>query len=187
MSNKAICFNTSVICFLIAGLTCLAVGIISLVRGYKKESGNTNREKIKKGWIMSVLGTLLLVLFIPIFIKVLAQEMAGEEGFLDAVPLLLLFFYTPSIFVVAIVYLTFFLVIGISSLKEGYAQRKEGKTDMEDIVLGYVMIALGVIVLVSQILFVLGVLSDFSESLKHYSDRFNSSSVENCLLLFSRK
>ena len=179
MSAKVICFNISIICFLIAGLTCLTVGIISLIRGYRN-----NHQKIKKGWTMSVLGTILLVLFIPAFVKTMAQETAGENGFLDSIPLLLLFFYTPAVFVVAIVCLTFFLAIGISSLKEGYAHKKDEKVDIESIVLGYVMITLGIIVLVSQVLFVIGVLTDFAEGLKHYNDRFNSSSVENRLLLF---
>ena len=182
MDSKAFCFNTTLFCFLIAGIACAVLGAISIVRGYKKNSeGVYNKEKVKRGWTLAVIGTILLAIFIPVLVIVLEQEAEYGSDFLAA-SILILFFFSPLIFIIAIGSLVFFLVIGINSLKEGFNKKTTGKVDVESIIIGFIMLVIGTVVLASQMMFIVTAIREFAESFHRSYNKSSTSSNAAALL-----
>ena len=178
-------FNATIISLLISGLACLIVGLISLINGYKKR----NKNKTGRGWKLAVLGTIIVSVFLPTLIKVLIEEANGGD-FLSVSWFFLLFFL-PLVFGAIAVCMVFFLAIGTASLKEGYTKNKDGKFDIENIILGYVMLALGVIVIFSLIMFIRASFESVAESIRRSTSRNNppvsSENIAICLYYILHK
>ena len=68
-----------------------------------------------------------------------------------------------------------FIGVGVGSLQDGYARKKEGIYEVGDIVLGFILLFFGTIVLVTAIIFAISAMNDFYESLRK---GFNRNSTE---------
>ena len=177
--------NIALIGMVVAGLVCLVLGILSIVRSQNRdEKGHKNKEKFFRGIKITVIGVILTVIFGPLLIKALYQEITNGESFVKDMPMLLIFFFFPLVIIIAFVFMVFFAVMGATSLQEGYKHRKEGVYDKESIILGYVMLAIGTIVIVSLVMFVLATIGEFNASLKRSFSKTSSypSSRENVFL-----
>ena len=163
-------FNATLIALLISNLACFVVGLISLIRGYTKK----RKEKISRGWRITILGLVMTVIFALILFFTLKQEMEYGEEFLSYSIILILFFL-PFALIGIVVCLIFFLGMGITSLKAGYTRNEEGKLDTENIVLGYLMLVLGVIVIFSIVMYVGATMTYIGESIHNSIERRNSS------------
>ena len=136
---------TALISIIIAGFACLAVGLIFLIRGYINKN---KRDKVGRGWLLSIFGSIMIVFFI-MFLQWALKE--GES--IIYASLLLLFFFFPLAVIFVVVISILFLVVGINSLKEGFKRDNENKRDVFSIVLGFLMLALLLLVLTSLVIF----------------------------------
>jgi len=167
-------FNLAVIFLLVSGIACFAIGLISLIRGYKKK----NKEKISRGWRLSILGLVITVVFLPILINVFSLEAESAEELMGSSLIVLILFF-PLAFAGIFICLLFYLVIGTTSLKAGYTRDQDGKFDVESIVLGYVMLALGIIVIFSLVMYIIATFGYIGESIKRSNERrYGSSSLD---------
>ena len=175
--------NTAIIGMIVAGLCCLVIGVLSLIKGYKKdENGKINKEKVFSGWRLSVLGTIILTAFIALLIVVVPFETNEGEAFLTS-SWFFMFFFFPLVFALCFVFFLFFLIMGTISLRDGYTSKKEGKfADKEKIVLGYLMIVLGIIVVASTLLFIFSVLLRFKLFPDNRTSSLSSSALSNFLI-----
>ena len=154
--------NTALILMIISGFACLTAGLIFMIRGYISKN---RKNKVGRGWTLSILGTLIVVFFVIGLSRILQEEGEGGSGFIFASWLLLFLFFPLAILFVLIV-TVFFLVIGVNSLKEGFARNSENKRDVVSIVLGFVMLVLLVLVLASLAMFAGVTFGAFGKSLK---------------------
>ena len=118
--------NTSLILIVVSGLICLTFGLIFLINGYLKKKKN----RVERGWGLSILGLLVFVFFLIALTRILKQEAEEGSGFIFS-SFLLLFIFFPIAVLFALVVSVFFLVIGINSLKEGY--KKDDKATSTEI------------------------------------------------------
>ena len=162
--------NTSLILIVISGLICLTFGSIFLINGYLKKKKN----RVERGWGLSILGLLVFVFFLIALTRILKQEAAEGSGFIFS-SFLLLFIFFPIAALFALVVSVFFLVIGINSLKEGYKKDDNGKRDIASIILGYIMLGLLVLVMTSIVMFTGVAFNSFANGLRK---AYNSSSIK---------
>ena len=159
--------NIGLISMVITGAACFITGLITLINAYRKKN-----DKLSRGWTLSVVGAIVFVLFLISLVNILKQEAEYGEDFLSG-SFILVFLFFPLVLILAITVSIFFLVIGINSLKDGYTKDKEGKRDVLSIALGYLLLALLVVVIASLVMFVYVSFASFSASLKK---AYNSSS-----------
>lgn len=164
--------NTALILMVISGLVCLTAGLIFLIRGYINKN---RKDKIGRGWALSVLGSIMFVFFMIALFKIVAEE-GGGNNFIFASWLMLFLFFPLAILFVLIV-TVFFLVIGINSLKDGFKRDNEGKKDIVSIVLGFVMLVLLILVLTSLVMFTGISFGAFGKSLKKTNNSTSSHSI----------
>ena len=89
---------------------------------------------------------------------------------------LILFFFGAFYYAFVLIILIFFLVLGISSLQDGFARRKEGIYEVADIVLGFVILFLGLVVLATSIAFAVASWNELFDSIKNSMNSRNPSS-----------
>lgn len=157
---------TALISIIIAGFACLAVGLIFLIRGYINKN---KRDRVGRGWLLSILGSIMIVFFI-MFLQWALKE--GESIIYASLLLLFLFFPLAMLFVLLVS--VFFLLIGVSSLKEGFKRDAESKKDLISIVLGFLMITLLVVVLTSLVMFASFTFDAFGKSLRRSYNKSSS-------------
>lgn len=162
-------FNATLITLLISGIACFAIGLISLIRGYVKK----NKIKIGKGWRLTILGIVMTAVFTPVLISAINQEMESGEDFLSS-GFFIIFFFFPLALVAIFVCFFFFLIIGITSLQNGFAKNEEGKRDTESIVLGFLMLVLGIVITFSIVMYIGSVLTYIGDSIREAGERRNS-------------
>ena len=166
-----ICLNLALIAMILSGLACLIVGVFYLLKGYKKD--NINKAKISKGRKLSILGSIVLTIFTILSIIIIGKEMEGD--FLSGT-WLILFFFGAFYYAFVLIILVFFLALGIGSLQDGFARRKEGIYEVADIVLGFVILFLGLVILATSIAFAVASWDEFFTSIKNSMNSRNSSS-----------
>ena len=167
-----ICLNLALIAMILSGLACLIVGVFYLLNGYKKD--NINKVKISKGWKLSILGSIVLSVFLLLAIIIIGKEMEGSD-FLSGT-WLILFFFGAFYYAFVLIILIFFLVLGISSLQDGFAHRKEGIYEVADIVLGFLILFIGLFVLATSISFAVASWNELFDSIKNSMNSRNPSS-----------
>ena len=169
--------NATIISLLVSGLACLIVGVITFINGYTKKS----KTKIGRGWKLAILGTVIVSVFLPVLTKVLKEEVEGGD-FL-APSFFFMFFFMPFVFGAVLVCIIFYIGIGTTSLKEGYTKNEEGKFNVESIVLGYIMLALGAVVVFSLIMLIGASLNVIGDSISNINKSEPVSSSDSSILL----
>lgn len=154
-------FFTLILTLLLSGLACVIAGVISFLKGYKTK----NKSKISRGWFISVLGTIVTIFATYGLVRASHQLFHEGEGFLHG-SAWVVFVFLPLLLVFVALYLAFFIVIGATSLQAGYAHKKEGKLEIESIILGYTILCLGTIAIISGIVFTIAAFNEIRESLK---------------------
>ena len=148
-------FNTALIGILFAGLVSLALGILFVVLGQKKnKDGGKDKDKFKRGIELTLLGSVVLVVLVPLAIKIFTQELTDGDSFLTSSGLIV-WFFMPFVFVLEFALILFFLIIGVNALKAGFERRKEGIYDKWTIAFGFIILAVGLVVVASYTLFIM--------------------------------
>ena len=167
-----ICLNLALIAMILSGLACLIVGVFYLSKGCKKD--NIDKTKIGKGRKLTILGSIVLTSFVIAAIIIIRKEIESPD-FLDGI-WLLLFLFGMFYYAFVLILLTFFLALGIGSLQDGFARRKEGIYEVADIVLGFVILFLGLVVLATSIAFAVASWNELFDSIKNSMNSRNPSS-----------
>ena len=148
-------FNTALIGILFAGLVSLVLGILFIALGQKKnKDGGKDKDKFKRGIELTLLGSVVLAFLVPVAIKVFTQEQTDGDSFLTSSGLLV-WLFMPFVFVLEFALILFFLVIGVNALKAGFERRKEGIYDKWTIAFGFIILAVGLVVIASYTLFLM--------------------------------
>ena len=185
LEHMVLYFNLAIILIVVSGVACFVVGVISLINGF------SNKGKIGKGLAMSIAGVLISILSSYVLSEVLIQEAKDGDSFLFYGSWVFTFIILPIVFIILLIVFVFFLIMGIVSLQEGYKKDENNKRDVTNIVLGYIMLGLAVIIIVSATMLSIVSLHYFRDSLKSINKGDPSSepieSLINYLFYIARK
>ena len=156
----------ALILIIIAGFSCVAAGLVFLIRGYINKN---KRVIVGRGWALSILGSIMIVYFI-FFLRWVIQE--GDD--IVYASLFLLFFFFPLAVMFVVLISVFFLVIGVNSLRDGFKKDNENKRDAISIVLGFLMLTLLILVLVCLVIFGGASFNIFGDSLRRSGHKSTS-------------
>ena len=173
-------FNIALIGILFAGLASLVLGILFIVLGRKKnKEGGKDKNKFVRGIELTILGSIVLGLLVPVAIRIFIQEMSDGDSFLASSGFLV-WFFMPFVLVLEFALLLFFLIIGVNALKAGFERRKEGIYDKWTIAFGFIILAVGFVVVASYTLFLITIFDQSWFTPKNRADG-SSSAVANSI------
>ena len=165
----ALYFNTAIAAMIMTGLTCFVIGLITTITSYTKKK----KHKLSRGWTLSIIGALITVFFSYMLASSLHQLSIDGESYLTY-SWVLIFFFFPVVILILFIFAIFFLSTSVISLQEGYKKDENGKRDVASIVLGYVMLFLMAVIIVSMTLFLIAAFGSFREGLRKSNKSYPS-------------
>ena len=163
-------FFGSLVGIIISGLLSFVLGLTCVINCSKEEDPSIKKQKRSNGIKAIVMGSIISCIFTPLVILI-------NRG-LDTLIWLLSILYFPIFAIMIILGFSYFLVVGINSLRLGMRRKEEGIYDTDLMVLGIFSIIVAFVVSVSLILSLASSFSIWQRGLRPSKTKSSSSSAQ---------
>lgn len=160
-------FIGALITIMLIGVASVILGITATFNANKSKNPNAKRLKKKNGNNIIILGVVIVMVFTPI-------TLFFEQVEYSAVWMIQLLFFPISV-IILVLGLVFFIIIGVSFLQQGFLERKEKIYDTESIAYGFIIFAMGLIMVCCLVLTFVYSLGGFVQSMTGSKKDYSSS------------